>query len=134
MKFHDGTDFNADAVIWNLERFYNPESKQFDTQGGAISRARNPLLKAWRKIDDYTVEITTSRPVSYFPYVLTYTLIASPTQFEKTGASWAEFAKAPVGHRALQDHRGQAAGQRRAVEERRLLGQEQDPEARQDAC
>ena len=97
VKFHDGSDFNADAVIWNLERFYNPQSKQFETQGGAISRARNPWLKAWRKIDDFTVEITTNRPVSYFPYVITYTLIASPTQFEKTGASWAEFAKAPAG-------------------------------------
>ena len=97
VKFHDGSDFNADAVIWNLERFYNPQSKQFETQGGAISRARNPWLKAWRKIDDFTVEISTNRPVSYFPYVITYTLIASPTQFEKTGASWAEFAKAPAG-------------------------------------
>ena len=97
VKFHDGSDFNADAVIWNLERFYNPQSKQFEAQGGAISRARNPWLKAWRKIDDFTVEISTNRPVSYFPYVITYTLIASPTQFEKTGASWAEFAKAPAG-------------------------------------
>jgi len=97
VKFHDGSDFNADAVIWNLERFYNPQSKQFETQGGAISRARNPWLKAWRKIDDFTVEISTNRPVSYFPYVITYTLIASPTQFEKTAASWAEFAKAPAG-------------------------------------
>ena len=97
VKFHDGSDFNADAVVWNLERFYNPQSKQFEAQGGAISRARNPWLKAWRKIDDYTVEISTNRPVSYFPYVITYTLIASPTQFDKTGANWAEFAKAPTG-------------------------------------
>ena len=97
VKFHDGTDFNADAVIWNLERFYNPQAKQFEAQGGAISRARNSWLKAWRKIDANTVEISTNRPVSYFPYVITYTLIASPTQFEKTGASWAEYAKAPAG-------------------------------------
>ena len=71
VKFHDGSDFNADAVIWNLERFYNPQAKQFETQGAAISRARNPWLKAWRKIDDFTVEISTNRPVSYFPYVIT---------------------------------------------------------------
>jgi hypothetical protein len=102
LSFHPLTsakspDFNADAVIWNLERFYNPQSKQFEAQGGAISRARNSWLKAWRKIDAFTVEISTNRPVSYFPYVITYTLIASPTQFEKTGSSWAEYAKAPAG-------------------------------------
>jgi peptide/nickel transport system substrate-binding protein len=96
VKFHDGSDFNADAVVWNFERFFNPQSKQFETQGAAITRARNPWLKAWKKIDDYTVEISTTRPISYFPYVVVYTLIASPAQFEKTG-SWAEFAKAPAG-------------------------------------
>ena len=26
VKFHDGTDFNADAVIWNLERIFNKDS------------------------------------------------------------------------------------------------------------
>ena len=96
VKFHDGSDFNADAVVWNLERFFNSQAKQFETQGAGISRARNPWLKAWRKIDDFTVEMSTNRPVSYFPYVVVYLLIASPAQFDKTG-SWAEVAKAPAG-------------------------------------
>src|ERR1700759_4676858 len=30
VKFHDGTEFNADAVIWNLDRFLNKDSAQFD--------------------------------------------------------------------------------------------------------
>ena len=97
VKFHDGSDFNADAAIWNLERFYNTKSPQFEAQGSAITRARNPNVKTWRKVDDYTLEITTDRPLSYFPHLLVYMLYASPTQFTKVGGTWAAYAKAPAG-------------------------------------
>ena len=29
VKFHDGSDFNADAAIWNLDRYYRKESPQY---------------------------------------------------------------------------------------------------------
>jgi ABC-type transport system substrate-binding protein len=96
VKFHDGTDFNADAILWNMERYFNSQSKQFEIQGSAITRARNPYTKSWRKVDDHTFEFTTTRPLSYYPYTVSYLLFASPTAWEKAG-SWAEFAKAPVG-------------------------------------
>src|ERR1700751_1041861 len=30
VKFHDGSEFNADAVMWNLERFFNKDAPQFE--------------------------------------------------------------------------------------------------------
>ena len=30
VKFHDGTEFNADAVIWNLEKVKNKDAPQYD--------------------------------------------------------------------------------------------------------
>ncbi len=96
VKFHDGSDFNADAAIWNLDRYYKKDAKQFDPPGGAVAQARNPFVAAYRKIDEYTIEITNPRPLSYFPNMLPYMLYSSPAQFEKTG-SWAEFAKSPSG-------------------------------------
>ena len=60
VKFHDGTDFNADAVIWNLERIFNKESAQFEPQAVGIMRSRVPILASYRKIDDSTVSMTTT--------------------------------------------------------------------------
>lgn len=96
VTFHDGSPFNADAILWNMDRYFDESSPQFETQGSAIARGRNPHIESWRKIDDHTFEITTKRPMSYLPYLLTYLMFSSPAQFEKTG-SWAEFAKAPAG-------------------------------------
>ena len=98
VKFHDGTPFDADAAMWNLDRTFKQDSKQFDAQGSAINRGRPTYIadNGYRKIDAGTIEFTTTRPISYFPYVLTTVFFVSPTAFEKAG-SWAEFAKAPVG-------------------------------------
>jgi peptide/nickel transport system substrate-binding protein len=98
VSFHDGTSFNADAVIWNLDRTFKQDAKQFDPQGSAINRGRPTYLaeNGYRKVDDDTIEFTTTRPISYFPYVLTTIFYVSPTAFEKAG-NWTEFAKAPVG-------------------------------------
>src|SRR5258707_9329020 len=67
VKFHDGTDFNADAVIWNLDRYLKKDSPQFEAAASGITRARMPILASYKKIDDNTVALTTTTPTSYFP-------------------------------------------------------------------
>jgi ABC-type transport system substrate-binding protein len=97
VKFHDGTDLTVDAVMWNLQRFFDDKSPQFDAAGSAIVRSFVNMLDHWQKIDERHLAIYTKVPFSFFPYMVPTMLIVSPTQWEKVGRSWAEFGKAPAG-------------------------------------
>src|SRR5919199_3870734 len=55
VKFHDGTDFNADAVLWNMDRIRNENAPQFGPKQGAYVGWNIPLLKGWRKLHDAPV-------------------------------------------------------------------------------
>jgi len=82
VSVHDGTRLDADAVIWNFDRFFKSDSPQFEAPGSGLMRARVPTMGAYRKIDDSTVAITTKAPASYFPYQAVYILFTSPNSFE----------------------------------------------------
>ena len=61
VKFHDGTDFNADAVIWNLERYLQQGQPAVRAQRHRHHCAR--ACRSWpsyKKIDDFTVALTTT--------------------------------------------------------------------------
>jgi peptide/nickel transport system substrate-binding protein len=97
VKFHDGSDFDADAVIWNFEKVLNPQAPHFDNRQAAQVRPRLPSVASWRKIDAMTVEVTTKAVDSIFPYQMLWFLISSPAQYEKLGRSWERFANEPSG-------------------------------------
>lgn len=96
VRFHDGTPLTADAVVWNFDRFFKNDSPQFDAAGSAIARGRIPVLAGYRKLDDRTVELDTTRPVSYWPYLVTLVLIASPQSFEQAGRDWGRVSTLPA--------------------------------------
>src|SRR5256885_5628374 len=97
VKFHDGSEFNADAVIWNLDKVLNDKAPQFDKRQSAQVKTRLPSVASYAKIDDDTVEITTKTIDSFFPYQMLWFLVSSPAQYEKLGKDWDKFASQPSG-------------------------------------
>ena len=85
IKFHDGTDFNAEAVKWNIDNFI------------AAKRAELSGLASVDVVDSLTVRLNLSEwNSSLLEAVCTFVYITSPTAFEKNGGKeWA--AKNPVG-------------------------------------
>ncbi|KAG1269093.1 hypothetical protein G6F65_013704 [Rhizopus arrhizus] len=83
VKFHDGSDFNADAVVWNVGKVLDKSAPQFDPSQVGVTASRMPTLVSARKIDDLTVELTTSEPDSFLPINLTNLYMASPAQWQK---------------------------------------------------
>jgi peptide/nickel transport system substrate-binding protein len=105
VTFHDGSPFNADAVVWNVEKVLKQDAPQFDPSQVGVTASRMPTLASARKIDDLTVELTTKEPDSFLPINLANLFMASPTKWQKfydaasgdakakSQAAWDAFAK-----------------------------------------
>ncbi|MBW1768954.1 MAG: ABC transporter substrate-binding protein [Deltaproteobacteria bacterium] len=79
IKFHDGTDFNAEAVKWNLNQWIKS------------IRPRLNKVKTIDIIDDYTLKFNLKAWDSVFISDLGKdTYMVSPTAFEKHGEKWAD--------------------------------------------
>jgi len=97
VKFHDGSAFNADSVVWNFDKVFDTKSPQFDQRQASQVRPRLPSVASYRKIDDMTVEVKTKVVDALFPYQMLWFLVSSPAQFEKLGKDWNKFASEPSG-------------------------------------
>ena len=82
VKFHDGSAFNADAVVWNVQKVLDKTARHFDASQVGVTASRMPTLRSARKIDELTVELTSSEPDAFLPINLTNLFIASPAQWE----------------------------------------------------
>ncbi|WP_431015859.1 ABC transporter substrate-binding protein [Bradyrhizobium pachyrhizi] len=106
VTFHDGSPFNADAVVWNVDKVLKQDAPQYDASQVGVTASRMPTLVSARKIDEMTVELTTKEPDSFLPINLTNLFMASPAKWQKfydkaegadakakSQAAWAAFAK-----------------------------------------
>jgi len=82
VKFHDGSAVNADAVVWNVRKVLDKDAPHFDASQVGVTASRMPTLRSARKVDDLTVELTTSEPDSFLPINLSNLFMASPTHWD----------------------------------------------------
>jgi ABC-type transport system substrate-binding protein len=97
VKFHDGSAFNAQAVVWNLDKILNSKAEQFDTKQAAQGRGRIPTVASYKAVNDLTVEVVTSEANALLPYQLAWIVMSSPAQWQASGKNWDNFLKAPSG-------------------------------------
>ncbi len=82
VKFHDGSPVNADAIVWNVQKVLDKDALHFDASQVGVTASRMPTLRSAKKIDDLTVELTTSEPDAFLPINLTNLFIASPAHWD----------------------------------------------------
>lgn len=89
VKFHDGTDFDAEAAKYNFERMFEPELNS--PRAGEISAFEKATV-----IDSHTIQVDLKTAFGGFLYALSDRagMMVSPTAAKATGL---DFANEPIG-------------------------------------
>lgn len=110
VQFHDGTEFNADAVAFNVNRWWDPNfeygyrdsGKTYEIWAylfGGFKGTEESLLQALNVVDADTIEFVLAQPFAAFPSAIAsgYFGIASPTAIQSAGADYGTPSSAAVG-------------------------------------
>ncbi|OCA84539.1 peptide ABC transporter substrate-binding protein [Bacillus sp. FJAT-27225] len=98
VKFHDGTDFNAEAVVFNFNRWMNGDDEKFPyySMFGGYKKDKGHVIKEVKAVDEHTVQFVLKR--SQAPFLKNLAMspfsMASPAAVEKFGD---DFRNNPVG-------------------------------------
>ena len=99
LKFHDGTDIDADAVVQSSHRLFNEDHPSYSAKvaglGNWIWSGSCCAADSFKALDSRTVELTTTEVNGFVPYALASVHVVSP----KALAEWPgdEFATHHVG-------------------------------------
>ncbi len=99
VKFHDGTDFNADAVVFSFKRVLDENHPFYGVVKGGwsyLDYLMGDIIEDVQALDDYTVEIKLKQKFAPFLTYMGYysEFIVSPSSAEKWGE---EFPQHPCG-------------------------------------
>lgn len=110
VKFHDGSEFNAEAVKFNIERWWNPKSefgfrdagKSYEIWAdlfGGYKGTTQSLLQDIVVENNSTIKFVLQEPFAAFPQAIAsgYFGIASPEAIKKAGAKYGTPASLAVG-------------------------------------
>lgn len=66
VKFHDGTDFNAEAVKWNIDRMWNEDAPQFSAKANGCTAFSWQALDRMEVVDEHTIKLIMKHPFGEF--------------------------------------------------------------------
>lgn len=85
VKFHDGTAFDADAVMFQMNRVWNKDFEFFSPELRALNTGVFAQIESYRASGPYTIEIKTKIPYAFLTYDLALLYIPSPTAVKTFG-------------------------------------------------
>jgi len=88
VKFHDGTEFNAEAVRWNIQRILDDKTSPRNSELASVTGVE--------VVDPYTVKLNLKEPFAPLLSLLVDRagMIVSPAAVQKAGA---DYTRTPVG-------------------------------------
>jgi len=97
IKFHDGSDFNAEAVAWNYQMAKDSKRMQY-----------NDKLKSVEVVDPYTVKLNLTTYHTMLILSFGWVPMQSKVAFEKNGKEWARLNPVGTGAFMLQEFKRDA--------------------------